>query len=595
MKLVKAYLIAAAIGLAVLFVLPVSTYADALTSGETYTITIEAIQSDGSSTSTADGNSLGLSTTAVADSDGKLSFSLSGVPTSDTYNFLVVTIKDSAGTTARKSVVPAPAANATLKLGVSGITEAQTDGFISAFAEAGADDSIMALMGYLIVRSSDLTADEITTMGTFCYKGIKGTDGTGLTDGYEAYLRSKGATDAIMATFRKNIVAKLAEYSELYKDSVDDYFSSGSDAEAEKKGEAAANLMQYLVDAGSDAGIDEDDLLLAMQAMGVIVVPLMMEASESGAMRPEALEMIDSQISVAIQKLRADKSIAKYTSALTLLEASEDEISRFTDAANDLKNTMLESFQAFEKSINEEDLLSEEEMAAADAAQDAAMEAAFNTFTTACASTEDEIEDLRSRLATALGLSEEQKDMYLQADMFTWYTSDGTTPINWPIMMTVTARWMATVLSNDGSLTYDPRNVELDIPEMAEDWMGTCDNPEYWDKGSCLTNLGTWTPGRRDYAEMYPPEAPDEVQTWAALQGLQEDIMIIEMTKWEAFMGMDFDDPAASMTTMLEAEELFYERIDALKDNFSGTTDGSTAVSAEEKDAVITLYCSPDF
>ena len=589
MKTVKLYVTTLiAVGLMALFVLLMPRYAEAaLTPNEIYTITIEAVRSNGTLTSAAAGNSLGLSATATADSNGKLSFSLSSVPNSNSYNFLVVTITDSGGTIARRSIVPAPAAGATLNLGVSPVTNAQTAGFISAFAAAGTDDPIMALMGYLIVRTTNLTTDEITTMATFCYQGIKGTDGTGLTDGYEAYLRSKGATNAQLVTFRKNIVANLSAYCSLYKDSVDEYFTSGATAECHKRGEAAGRLLSYLVDAGSDAGIDEEDLLVAMQAMGMIVMPLKADAIVAGTISAAVAKAIDGQICRAVQKLRADKYMKKYTLALTTLGASDSEVSKFNTAATNLLNTMIETFQSFENTVNGDELPTADDIDTASNAQNTAMEAAFNTFMTATAASDAEIADLRSRLKTALELSDVEADLYIPADMFKFYDSAGGQK-NWPIMMVVSTRWMATILTNGGSLTYTRDNLTVPVAMV---WLGECSKPQHWNEGECVADGGTWTTGRKNFETMFPTGKP---QTWAALEGMREDIEIVEFTKFKAF-GEFLPDPSDMMNAMKAAEELFYTRLAGLKDNLGGTTDGSTLIPTAQKKAVITVFCSPDF
>jgi len=84
--------------------MPVIAQGAGLNPGATCTVSIEGVSSNGTVTT-----DLGISTTAVVDADGKLVFTLSsGIPTSASYNFLVVTATD--GTTTRKAVIAAPAA-----------------------------------------------------------------------------------------------------------------------------------------------------------------------------------------------------------------------------------------------------------------------------------------------------------------------------------------------------------------------------------------------------------------------------------------------------------------------------------------------------
>ncbi|MFH1777968.1 MAG: hypothetical protein ABH952_10480 [Candidatus Omnitrophota bacterium] len=561
------------------FLMPKLSFA--LTPGEPYNVSVEAVQSNGILTSTLLGNSLGISTSAVADSNGKLEFTVSGVPNSDTYNFLAITVTlPDTGTVARRSVVPAPASGGTLNLGVSSVTNAQTNGFIAAFAAAGSDDPILALFGYLLVRSADVTATEIATMATFCYKGIKGTDGTGTTDGFEAYLRSSSratpATAAMMAQFRQNIVTNLSAYSSLYKDAVDEYFTSGASGELSKRGEAAARLMEYLIDAAVDAGINPDDVLMAIQAMGVIVVPLMEQAVTDGTLRRNVRKSLDATISRSIDKLRADKFMNRYNNALTTLSATTAEIARYNAAATALLNTMISLFQTFEASVNGDDMPDDaDDVDRAGSAMNVTMQAAFDTFMSSIQATDAEIIDLRDRLAAVLigaGASESDKNMYIPTNMFKWYDSNGN-QVNWPIMMVVTGRWLTTLISNGGTLSYTRDT--LSIPDMMSGWMSTRRNyTKEWDGVTPITD-------------------PNRLM-WGALQGIREDVEIIEFNRWGAFSGFDALDEAARMQQMQTIEELFYQRLDGLKSNISGTTDGMTNITNAEKGALITLYLSPD-
>lgn len=572
MEAIKLYRRPLQMGTAVLVFLTIislTQYVYAFTPNERYTVSVEAVQSDG--TLTSGSTTLGISTSATADSEGKLTFTLSGVPDSSSYNFLVITTTDSTGTIARRSIVPAPASAGSLNLGVSPVTDAQAESFIAAFAAAGTDDPIMAIFGYTIVRSGALSAQDLSTMATFCYQGIKGTDGTGTTNGYEAFLRSSDranpATDAMMANFRSNIVAKLRDYSALYKESVDEYFNSGASAEVDKRGEAAANLLKYLVEAGSDAGIDEDDLMMAFNDMGAIVVPLMIAAVNEGTLSEEAHYSIESTIGRGIDKLRADKFLQTYTDALTLMGATSGEISRYTTAANTLMNTMIETFKDFEQSVNGDDLPDPTEIQDAGSSMETAMDTAFNTFMSSIAATDDEITSLRSLLAGALGNID--ADTYLPVDRFKFYNMSGE-QVNWPIMMVVSVRWLANVLSNGGSVEYTRDT--LSVPTNMV-WL-------------------TFQGGRTDFTALFP-EGP--CQSWAGLEGLREDIEIIEFSRFANFSEFDPNDQAQMMLDMRDSEITFYGRLDALKDNIAGTTDGSTSIPDAQKEALITLFLSPQF
>ncbi|HEB55695.1 MAG TPA: hypothetical protein ENI98_05205, partial [Gammaproteobacteria bacterium] len=351
-----------------------------LTVGEQYTISIEKINSDGSLTS--GDTSLNLSTTAAADSDGKLSFTFSsGIPDNSSCNFMVITVTNSSAAVERKSLVPCPDAGNALPMGVSGVTQKQADALIAAFAAAGSDDPILAVFGFTIVRSEGITSAELSTMANICYKGIAGTGG------FVSDLTSKGVTSAQLLTYRNKIVSLLADpntgYSKLLKDSVDVSSVNDSTLEAAKRGEAAAKLLSYLVQAATTAGFSQDRILEAFNAMGAIAVPLITTAQANGSLSAATASSINSSVGGGIQKLKADNGIEKYTQALSALGASGTDLTTFTAAANELTTAMSNAFEEFDKVFNGSE--QESDVNTADGVLTAAMDSAFTSFSTATA------------------------------------------------------------------------------------------------------------------------------------------------------------------------------------------------------------------
>ncbi len=532
--------------------------------GEAYVVSVEAVKSNGQVTSPSSGDSLGVSATAIADNDGKLAFSLTGLPDSSSYNFLVVTIKDMVGNIVRRSIVPAPAAGESVDFGVSPVTENQTTAFLKVFKNAGTDDPLLAFFGFLLVRSADVTESEIIQMADFCLKGIKGNDGTGLTDGFEAKLRDEGATSAQLAALKTNLVTNFAGLASLYKDSVDEYFTSGSTAELEKRGEAAAKLFEYLVNATSDAGMNVESLLMAFNSMGAIVVPLINNATNSGLVRSSVAKGMDATISRGLQKLRADNFLKKYSNAMTTLGASASDVSRFTAAVNTLTATMAEQFKDFEKAVMKDEAADADDIDSQNSAMNTAMEAAFNQYMSDAAATDAEILALRTELATTFGVP----IATLDPNMFKFYSREGQT--NWPITMVVAARYIATIVDDGGSLTYTRDN--LPIPS-AMIWLG----------GS-----------RTDYST--PPQSwSGSLLNFGNLLELREDIEIAEFTRFAAFESIDFSDEAQAMSDMETAENAFYDKLEVMTAKIGGTTDGTTPISDAVKKALLTIFLSPDF
>lgn len=369
-----------------------------LTVGEQYTITIEKLNSDGSLTS--GDTSLNISTTATADSDGKLSFSFSsGIPNNSSCNFMVITLTNSSAAVERRSIVPCPDAGKALPLGISGVTNKQADALIAAFASAGSDDPILAIFGFTIVRSEGITSAELSTMANIAYQGIAGSGG------FVDDMTSKGVTSAQLLTYRNKIISLLADpdtgYSKLLKDSVDVSSVNDSTLEAAKRGEAAAKLLSYLVQAATTAGFSQDRVMEAFNAMGAIAVPLITKAQGNGDLSAATAQSINSSVGGGIQKLKADRGIEKYTQALTALGASGTDLATFTTAASTLSTTMSTAFAEFDKVFNGSE--TDSAVSAAETTLNSTMDTAFSTFITSTSASDAEITTMVNNINTALG------------------------------------------------------------------------------------------------------------------------------------------------------------------------------------------------
>lgn len=547
---------------ALLFTFAFAPSSEALTSGAAYTVTVDRINSTGTTTS------LGQSASATADSGGKISFTLTGIPDNSTCNFLVLKVKDGTGTVVKKSIVPCPDSGGTLPAGISNITESQTDALLAAFAAAGTDDPILAVFGFAIVRSEGITAPELVFMATLANQGINGTSG------FVEYLTSNGVSTTQLAAYRSSIVSRLADassgYSKLFKDSVE---AATTAAELDKRGEAAALLLNILVKAATTAGFPQDRVLEAFNAMGAIVVPLMNQGVTNGNLTGATAQMINSSIGGGITKLNAEKGIEKYSNALSVLGASSADLLLYQNAAAALSTTMITAFRTFEAVFTGSE--TQTDIQNAQTVLDATMQSAFNTFMTATAASNARITTMIASIDSALGSSSG-----LTSSDFKFYKSGGTS-VNWPVTMVIPTDWVSSLLSAGGSLAYTRDTTTI---PTAMTWLGTCSVSGFFDQSSCQSNSGTWTPGRTDFVGGGTPAS------YAAILGIQEDVMILEFARWNAQAGA-----GSSMSAQMTLEKNFATSMAGLSGNISGTTDGSTAVTSAQKSALVTLMQSPQF
>jgi len=365
---------------------------------------------------------------------------------------------------------------------------------------------------------------------------------------------SKGVTSAQLLSYRSKIISLLADpdtgYSKLLKDSVDVSSTNDSTLEAAKRGEAAAQLLSYLVQAATTAGFSQDRIMEAFNAMGAIAVPLITTAQGNGSISAATAQSINSSVGGGIQKLGADRSIEKYTQALATLGASGSDLSTFTTAANTLTTTMSAAFAEFDKVFNGSETSAD--VSAAETTQGNTMTAAFSAFISSTSATNTRILTMISNIDTALNAA-----TGLGVSDFQFFQNGGSAT-NWPIMMVIPTDWLSSLKTAGGSLSYTVDT--LAIP----------------------ANLSGSLGSRTDYSAIPSP--------YRQLFELQEDVMIREFKRFD-----DMDNAGGDMDTMNTTEKAFSDGILTLIGNIGGTTDGSTAISSSQKEALVGLMKSPQF
>lgn len=560
------------------------SHAYALTAGSSYTVTIGKINSNGTETV------LSTSSAVVADSNGKITFSLTGVPDSTTCNFMTVVVKDNAGAIAQSGMAPCAAAGTTMPLGVSPVTSKQTEALKAGFVAAGTDDPILAVFGLAAVRTVGITAAELAALATIVKDAISGAGG--FTD----YLTTtRGVTAAQLAAYRSAIVAQLNDvnsgYSKLLKDSVD---ATASTADAAKRGEAAGLLMEILVKAATTAGFQQDYILEAFNAMGAIAVPAI-TAATPGTLSATTAQGVNTSIGSGIQKSKTSRVIEKYSAALTTLGATGADVTQFQTAATTLSTSMQAAFSTFEQAAFQTGTENAATIQAAQATLNTAMNTAFSTFIASTAVSNTRIQTLITNICTAVAPgfvaactgTPVGTGGQLQSSFFQFIDQTGASN-NWPVNMVVLTDWVTTNKTATGSLTYARDNAAI---PGAMIWAGSCSNTSFFNSAACTGGGGTWTTGRTCYGTV---AGTGEVGTcrsmpsdYANLMAIQEDINILQMTRFTSMTG----SPGSGDQAVEKAfTDKLYTTITGL---IGGTTNGTTAISAVQKKAIVTLMSPP--
>jgi len=533
------------------FILLAASSAQAtLTAGATYSVVLSKVNSNGTTTDVT-------STTSVADANGKIGFTFSSIPTNSDANFLVVTVKgptkNASGTATpatqdtvvSQSLAPAPTGSATTSAGVNGLSTVQTQAMLAGFVAAKSDDPPFASFGFILLRQPGLSAADISNISSCGRDAILGSNG------FEAFLTNNGVTAAQLTTFKQKIVynagfRSLPDFASKFKDAVDHSISDAATA-TQDMAQGAGFMGDIFIDAANAAGIDLSLIVAGFKAAGA--------ATGSTAACANISTTVNNGIGQAIKtfftRISTSKVKGEYTKALTVLGASGSQVDRFNSAVNSMISCMQSSEATFAKYFERPD---QNQMSDSIKNQmDTTFQLCFTTFQSAIASTDAECTTLRANMASAFSVP---GATLTSRGICSFRDSNGTSA-NWPIPQAVLYQWLITnVISAGGSLTYTRDT--LTLPSSM-----------------------SWLAGRTDYSGVNA--------SLTALEALEEDLRIIEMSKFDLFRS-----GVPTRAQEQAAELLFQQRMVARQAAIGGTTNGTTAISADIKKSIVRLTTQPN-
>ena len=542
----------------------------ALTPGATYTITIQKMNSNGTVSDVS-------TTEATADANGKLIFSLTSMPTNTDCNFIVFILKDATGAVVRKGFVPAPPAGSTNQLGINNLSTAQTNAILSAAEKIGTDDPIPFAYLITLLRSDGATANDAVLFAELGKYAIVGTGGF-----EDTLTTTSGVTATQLANFKSYLIYNptagkktLRDLTASFKAAVDSGDATTAKQEMQKAGGFMADVF---MDAASSAGIDYNLILVAHDAAGEVAEDH--QADIISQLTANVQSSMEQSMSAFFRRIAAVKVKGEYTKALTTLEASGTQVDTFNAAVNAMMDAMAAIDSDYADLFNDPQgycTAHSKDFATVQAEVEARYQAAFTAFQTAIAASNADITAMKTNVTTAFGITLGM----LPGDFGTYVDFTGTQK-NWPIPQVVMVNWMAlNVITPGGSLTYTRDT--LAIPTHMQEWMGTCANPAAFMKTACLAIPAVWTPGRRDYSAMTPSAS------FNAYLGLMEDIQIIENARFAIYSGGG--NPTREQEKQAKLD--FQQRMEDSADRIGGTTNGTTAITDEQKDAIIKLLMQP--
>ncbi|MDX8392809.1 MAG: hypothetical protein R8K53_09660 [Mariprofundaceae bacterium] len=572
----------------------------ALLASTSYVVTLEKFLSDGTLSAVS-------STTVTSDTNGKIAFTFSNVPTCPTTNFLSVKVTTAADTATivRRSFSPAPPANGTNLLGANGVSTKQGEAMVATGALLGSDDPIAVAFGLLFTRTDQLTTTDIDNIAILGKEGI--------INGMEAYMTNPAqgnVSAAAMTTFKEKLICNqpntdLSNLTSLFKSAVDTPAQASDDM-----AKAAGVIGDSFIAAAAAANIDLDVILAGFDSAGD-KVGTGAGATAFAAITAGVQASILQGVNSFATRLGVKKVQQRYSAALTALGVSGAEVTTFNNAVTALGTNMATNETTFGSyfedpaGFNMGETIDVAHAAgrvdktidpiaagvtvwtnagspptpafgqglnpATSTIRDAidfSFNNSFNVFSAAIASSSADITLMRNNISTAI-----VGNLSLVATLASGpqpvgtYRDFGGTSKNWPIPQTGSVNFVSNNKIAGGSLGYT--RSALTVPgNMA--WLnGT---------GARKLNFGTGTP------------------SFEALLGMQEDVMIAENTRFYVFDAGNGAIATPGSPTNLEqqaAKAAFITNLAAIAAAITGTTDGATNLTTAQKEALVQSQQQP--
>lgn len=539
----------------------------ALTANSNYTITSGKLQSNGTVATIE-------TVPAQTDANGKLSFTLTTLPTNAEVNFIAFTIKDANGAVVRQGIAPAPPDGDVNQLGINDLATVQAEAFLKAAELAGSDDPILAAYLLVLLRSADLQSGDVLKLANLGKAAIRGNTG------FEGYMLANGVTEAKLAALKSCLIynpdsskATLRDFTRGYYTAVQ---SSSAATETSETQKAGGLMAEVFMNAAACAGVELDHITNAHEAAGGAADASGL-LSGPGALSANLLNSIDQSMSTFNRKVGMVKMVTDYTNALTTLQASGAQVSTFIAAAQTMATSTANVDAQYGDFFRDPaGYLAAHPGTDAETIQQAIntiFQNAWTTFQNSIAASNAEITALKTVIIGAF------PGIQLPPDFGTNYIGPQT-QVNWPIQQVVMVNWMLNLMQGGGNISYTRDTTP--IPTMMQQWLGSCSNPQYWDQQSCTGNGGTWTSQRNTF------DTPSTA--FNAYLAIQQDVSIVDMARnsiWE-------NGNQPTQEQRMQAASDFMTRLATIESRIVATKAGGVSASSAEKKAIIKLMLQPN-
>lgn len=540
----------------------------ALTANSNYTVSTSKLKSDGKLASIE-------TRPAATDVDGKLTFTLTTLPTNADVNFIAFTIKDGNGAVVRQGVAPAPPDGDVNQLGINDLATVQAATFLKAAELAGTDDPILAAYLLTLLRSPDLQAGDVLKLATLGQSAIRGNGG------FESYMLSNGVSDAKLAALKSCLVynpdstkATLRDFTKGYYTAVQSSSNATETSETQKAGGLMADVF---MNAAACADVELEQITNAHEAAGAAADATGLMGGGPGGLSPNLMASIDQSMSAFNRKISMVKMVTDYTNALNTLQASGNQVSTFIAAAQAMAVATANVDSQYGDFFRDPAAyVAAHPGSTADTVQqaiNAIFQNAWTTFQNAIAASNGDIATLKTTITSAF------PGIVLPPDFGTNYIGPQT-QVNWPIQQVVMVNWMLNLIQGGGSISYTRDTTP--IPTMMQQWLGTCSNTMYWDQQGCTGHGGTWTSQRSTF------NTPSTA--FNAYLAIQQDVSIVDMARnsiWD-------NNNQPTQDQRMQAAADFMTRLGVIEGKIVATKAGGASASSAEKKAIIKLMLQPN-
>jgi len=361
----------------------------------------------------------------------------------------MIQVVDSNGTTARQGMVAAPAPGGNVTMGVSEVTDKQAKAMIKTMSDAQSDDPDFVMMLMTMVRSGAITDTDAQSFSTLAQAA---------KSSFDTFMTNNGITAAQMVQFKSNLLTAMQSYAGEMNQSVT---AATPAAEASTRGDAIAQFMQAMVNAGANAGIPANLMHIAFDAAGSAAET----AAATSTINADVITAMKAMFRTGTQQRQQWAEMRRFSDSMPVMGATALQTQQFTTASGTMGSAMVTAQENFEQMFADPATFpSGATISSTETTMLTTMQTAFNTFlSNGVAASSSDISGMLSTMATRMsgmggmmgGMTSGTLSGMGIGMMVT--TPGSATTQNWTVMMVATNNFVVPGLS----MTYTPSTATL--------------------------------------------------------------------------------------------------------------------------------------